>query len=925
MKHSSSSDRDRELLHALAARIDPGDAGALNNLGVLYFDKGLHAEAVGAFEQAITLEPRLGVARRNLELAARRTGYFADQIETLRARARRFGDSPAPEARSVRLELARLLAIVGRIEEAEHQLRAALSAGADDPVTLRALGGLEQDGGDLSRAQEWLERALECDDGDAPTHLRLGEVLYNRGLNDRARTSLVRATELEPASADAWQLLAFVLGDMGIADEADRARERATALRPRAQRAQPHLSLERLELATAPSTEHGDETQFDLAASGDTGDTGDTGDMRDARDALEVQASAGIAHLSLGLAFRERGYLDEALQEYQRAMDSGEDPALVWHAMAELHLLRQDAEAAIALYAGLIAAQPDRPQFRNERGVALHQAGRLADAEESYRDALGIDAQYSIARNNLGVLLHDAGDHQAAHDALARACVDDPGLAVARLNLALVQRERGDVAGALVTLDELLRLDAEHAGAWNALGALRLERGELEAARTAFARAVQGAPDFAEAHYNLGTALSALGELDAALRETERALALEPMRAPQRLELAIDMHGARADGAAPGQLRPAVRSDAPLADFTFDAAALDALFAERAPRAASTDGASAAQLREADTLLARGAFDHAAIAAQRALGDPAARATALAVLGDVFLMQGLYGEALERFRLSRDADTRARRARVGEAEALLQLGRATEARAVAEALLADFREDPALHALAAAARVLDGEPEAAAHAVAAAWALRPADPIVLRRLGDVSRAIGDVHGAMNAFRATLRVDPADTTARLALARLLVADGDDRQAEQELHDALTHAPRHAEAVLELAAVRRRAGHPREAMRLLIDLLEHDAYNLDALLSLGETLLELGSLRDAAIAFARVRRFDPEHAGALYFEGLLLSAHHRVRAAIERWKRVVEVEPAGEYARRARRAAERAATLASSNELSLAVGA
>ena len=47
-----------------------------------------------------------------------------------------------------------------------------------------------------------------------------------------------------------------------------------------------------------------------------------------------------------------------------------------------------------------------------------------------------------------------------------------------------------------------------------------------------------------------------------------------------------------------------------------------------------------------------------------------------------------------------------------------------------------------------------------------------------------------------------------------------------------------------------------------------------------------------------------RFDPEHAGRDYFQGLV-GAQHRFREATQYWARVIDLEPAGEFARRARR--------------------
>jgi cytochrome c-type biogenesis protein CcmH/NrfG len=99
-----------------------------------------------------------------------------------------------------------------------------------------------------------------------------------------------------------------------------------------------------------------------------------------------------------------------------------------------------------------------------------------------------------------------------------------------------------------------------------------------------------------------------------------------------------------------------------------------------------------------------------------------------------------------------------------------------------------------------------------------------------------------------------------------------------------------------------------------MRLLIDLLRRDPYNFEALLALGEVLHARGLTEDAATAFTRVLRFDPDHAGALYWDGVLLAERHRYRDAVARWERVIDLEPAGEFARQARQALRTAADLA-----------
>ena len=50
------------MLRSLARRINPRDAGANNNLGVVYYQKDLQEEAIDHFERALELDPRMQVA-----------------------------------------------------------------------------------------------------------------------------------------------------------------------------------------------------------------------------------------------------------------------------------------------------------------------------------------------------------------------------------------------------------------------------------------------------------------------------------------------------------------------------------------------------------------------------------------------------------------------------------------------------------------------------------------------------------------------------------------------------------------------------------------------------------------------------------------------------------------------------------------------
>ena len=113
MQTSLASDRDRDTLKSFARRIDPSDAGAHNNLGVLYYNKGLYEEAVSAFMRALELDAKMLVAQRNLEIAYFNTGYYDKRVGELSERLR-----VRPDDRDTRWDLGRTFALLGQSADA---------------------------------------------------------------------------------------------------------------------------------------------------------------------------------------------------------------------------------------------------------------------------------------------------------------------------------------------------------------------------------------------------------------------------------------------------------------------------------------------------------------------------------------------------------------------------------------------------------------------------------------------------------------------------------------------------------------------------------------------------------------------------------------------------------------------------------------
>ncbi len=880
MPGSALSERDLAVLRSFAGRIDPSDAGAHNNLGVLYHQKGLVDEAIGAFIRALELDPRMQVAQDNLDIAYRASGHFDRRIDELRARLR-----VAPDDREARWDVGRALAALGRHDEAVPEFEALLRRRPGDVPAMLQLGLSEKARGNLGAAGEWLETTCRHDPSSAVARFYLGEVLYNRGLNEPALASLKQAIERNPDYAEAHYLSAFVYGDLGRHEAARDATKRAIALNPTLARAHANLALERVASESARGT---------------------TAATTDDAPRPKVIEGGALAHFNLGLALRQKGYLDEALREYRLGLDAGEDRRLNLEAIAEVHLLRRDLVQAIERYDTLVREFPDSPKHWNERGVCLHQSGRREDAQASYEHALALDPAYRLAWNNLGVVRAHEARGDAALAAFGEALAGEHPLRVARLNAALLRFHRRDLTAALDTYSLALGEHVDDPAGWNGLGLVLMEMRRYDDARTAFGRAVDADPRLASARYNLSFVLSQLGDFDGALRETRHALELEPIYVAPKFSLAIDLQYEDPAITVVPELSPDVAGDQLAGEFAYDAPALDRLFGElTTPDPQSPVPASgSAGLDLARDYITKGLLDLASAELARAESRGVPRAVVAVLVGDIFARRGLYGEALERYREARTARPDDPDATLGEIRALVALGSARQAAPLADALAERVRGDVEILVARARVRLEIADPTVALDCVREAQAIAPDRPDLFHLQAQVATRLGDRDSALAALKAALVLDPSMVRVWHELGTVEEERGNAAAARSAYERALDLLPTYTPAALALADLVRRTVSPRAAVAVLVQVLESDPYDLDALAALGRALLEDGRTSRAVEALARVLRFDPDHQGALYHMGDALARQRRFDQAVRSWDRVVQLAPGGTLATEAR---------------------
>lgn len=157
-----------------------------------------------------------------------------------------------------------------------------------------------------------------------------------------------------------------------------------------------------------------------------------------------------------------------------------------------------------------------------------HEAGRLIEAEQIYRQILAINARQADSLHLLGMIEYQAGHRETAVKMIRKAMAINKNEATYHSNLGIVLQAQGKLDEAASCYKRALALKPNYPEALGNLGAALQILGKLDEAVACYERALLLKPDSVEAHGNLGAALQLQGKLDEAVACQERALALKP-------------------------------------------------------------------------------------------------------------------------------------------------------------------------------------------------------------------------------------------------------------------------------------------------------------------------------------------------------------------------------------------------------------
>jgi tetratricopeptide (TPR) repeat protein len=370
-------------LFEVAQRVDPDDWR--NQFREAMRRRDVKAMATLARDPNLGAQPPATVA--SLATRLRRAGQLPLAIEVLRSAQQRHPDDfwvnedlgvccmdrePAlageaaacfraalalrPDNAKVRMNLGNAMTELGRLTEAESELRLATQADPDLALGHYNLGNVLMRKGDLAGAIAAYDRAIALNPGFADAHCNRGNVLLKRDDYPGAETAYRKAIDLKPDHPEAFNGLA--LARLGQKDPADAlaAARKAVELRPE-----------------SPEVWNG--LGRVLAARDDL-----PGAVAAYRKAAAARPGSAVVHYNLGYTLLRQGDPAGAGAAFQKAIAAAPDSADAHYNLGKARDAEGDYRAAAAAYRGAIAVKPDFAEAHCNLGHTLWRLGEFPQA-----------------------------------------------------------------------------------------------------------------------------------------------------------------------------------------------------------------------------------------------------------------------------------------------------------------------------------------------------------------------------------------------------------------------------------------------------------------------------------------------------------------------------------------------------------------
>jgi eukaryotic-like serine/threonine-protein kinase len=238
--------------------------------------------------------------------------------------------------------------------------------------------------------------------------------------------------------------------------------------------------------------------------------------------AVEMSESFSSSHVMLGAIYRKMGRDEEAIKNFQRALEL--DP-LDYEAAQELARMYENKgrlDEAIKLLKKFIDIKPGYWAVYSNLGYFYYHQGNYEQAEKMYRYSTEFMTENVNDYNNLMAIYYQLGDIESAREAFEKSVAIEPD-AHTYINMGTIYFYQRRYADAMAMYEEAIELGGDEYYVWSYLADSCRFAGHKEKAPDAYKHAIQLAEEELKMDPNNALLLSRMAVIYAQLKNQKKA------------------------------------------------------------------------------------------------------------------------------------------------------------------------------------------------------------------------------------------------------------------------------------------------------------------------------------------------------------------------------------------------------------------
>ena len=193
----------------------------------------------------------------------------------------------------------------------------------------------------------------------------------------------------------------------------------------------------------------------------------------------------------MGIAYRQKGDFDLALQSYDKALKINPNFIKALYGSATTLQLRGSLSAAIDCYEKVLELEPNNFNAHMSIGACLRINSELKKAIKSFETAIKINPNYGPAYDNLGVCLMELGDQLSAIKSFEKAIERQPDYVESYINLGNSLSDMGRVVEAAAFYTKAVQALPTDSRIFNGMGGAQKYLGDIAGALICYDKSIQ--------------------------------------------------------------------------------------------------------------------------------------------------------------------------------------------------------------------------------------------------------------------------------------------------------------------------------------------------------------------------------------------------------------------------------------------------